>query len=148
VTHRAGQIVDAIAELLAARVSSTIKVFKHRRLSLADDQGELPAISVDFGEDQPAGDQPLRGINSVLNVVITGVAVAPTEDELREKLLVMREASDDLMDEHMHQIQPRLGLTFVYGIGYGGAAAPDINADDESIVGSLASNWNVGYRMR
>jgi hypothetical protein len=148
VTHRAGQIVDAVAELLTARVSSTIKVFKHRRLSMADDQGEMPAICVQFGEDAPAEDQPLRGINSVLSVIITVVAVAPTENELRQKLLEMREASDDLMDEHMHQIQPRLGLTFVYGIGYGGAAAPDINADGEQPDGSIDSTWNVGYRMR
>jgi hypothetical protein len=55
-THRADQILDAVVERLAA--STTLRVsyiLPHRSLSLSDDQGELPAVTVNMGEDTAGG---------------------------------------------------------------------------------------------
>lgn len=149
-THRAEEILVSSAALLSAVVvPKGWKVFKHRRETLDQQQDELPAYSLDYGEDQPADLQPLKGVNSVLNLVITAVTVGPTEADVRAKLLEMRKQADALMDEHMHEVgQQRLGLTFVYGIGYGGASAPAVNADGELFVGSLGSSWSIAYRLR
>lgn len=146
-THRADEILSTLAESFSTRAAvSGWKVFKHRRESLSEQQDELPAYSFDFGEDAPSESQPLRGINSQLNVVATAVVSKPTEAEVRELLLEMREASDTIFDEAMHGA--RFGLTFVYGIGYGGASAPEIDASGETIVGSLSFTWVFGYRLR
>lgn len=147
--HRAEEILVAGADFLSERVvRKGWKVFKHRRETLDHSQDELPAYSFDYGEDSPATDQPLKAINSVLSVVITSVAVGPTEGDVRAKLLEMREETDALMDEHMHDTTPRFGLSFVYGMGYGGASAPEISADGETFVGSLSCTWSIAYRLR
>ncbi len=148
-THRADQIVVAVADALSTIVTPKgSKVFKHRGESLDARQDELPAYSVDYGEDQPAEHQPLRGINSTLALVINAVVSAPTEGEVREKLLEMRDETDAILDAQMHGDQPKFGLSFVYGIGYGGAGAPEINTDGEACFGSLSTTWNFGYRLR
>jgi hypothetical protein len=143
-THRAGQIVDAVASLVGARVTPTgIKVFTHRRLSLAADEDHLPAISIDFGEDQRAETKLMGSISSVLSVVCTAVVTAPLEQDIRLSLLSMRrEIHRALMAD------ARLGLgDFVVNTLYGGAAEPEILTDGESIVGVLASTWLVSYQM-
>ena len=149
-THRAEQIIVAVADLVSALVTPLgVHVYKHRRESLNAEQDELPAISVDYGEDLPADSQPLSAINSVLSLSFTAVVSAPTEAEAREKLLELREYTDGLMSDHMHMAgQNRLELTWVYGIGYGGADAPEINAEGESCTGTLSSTWSIGYRLR
>lgn len=153
-THRAVDILAAGASLLSERVTPKgWKVFKHRREKLTDAEGktgdDLPAFSFDYGDDQPAAEQSLNNVNSALNIVVTAVATGPTEDEVRDLLFLMRDEQQGLMLDHMFSTSAhKFGLTFVYGIGYGGASAPDINADGEFFVGSLASTWTVGYRLR
>jgi hypothetical protein len=64
-------------------------------------------------------------------------------------LLDMREQTDALMDAEMHsQTAAKFGLSFVNGIGYGGATAPEINTEGELCIGSISMTWKVQYRMR
>ena len=93
-THRADQIIDAVTDAINSFTPSTVKGYAHRRLSLSEDQDELPAITVDFGEDTPTGDDGSAGlegmIESLLTVNVTGLAVAPDEPTLRRTLLELR----------------------------------------------------------
>jgi hypothetical protein len=148
VTHRVDEILDAVAALVSEVVVPLgMKVFTHRRETLDADQDELPAYSIDAGEDVPS-DMQLRGINSVLDVIFTAVVAEPFETDVREKLLDMRARVDELMHQHMQALgQSRLGLEFVYGIGYGGASAPETNSEGELCTGSLSSTWKVAYEM-
>lgn len=142
--HRAEQIIDAVAALVLARVgASGVKVFTHRRYTLDPEQDDLPAITVDYGEDRRAESSTLNKITSLLTVECTAVVVAPTESELRSNLLELRaEIHRAIMANH------RLGLPDVVSTTYyGGAAAPAIDADGEQLVGELTSTWAVLYEM-
>lgn len=143
-SHRAAQIIDAVAGLVRARVeASGVKVFTHRRHTLDPEQDELPAISVDYGEDRAAETRTLNSIDSILSVECTAVASSALEAELREDLLELRaQAHRSVMADR------RLGLPqFVVNTFYGGANAPAIDADGEQLVGELTSTWLVHYRM-
>ena len=144
-THRADQIIDAIASYVKAYSPSTVEVHTHRRLSLSCDE-ELPAISIDFGEDTPfAGDgsSMLDGtIESLLTVNVTAVASDVEERALRKKLLEMR--------THVHRAIKtvrKLELEFVTGTLYGGALAPEVDVSGDAIIGELTSQWGVIYEM-
>jgi len=141
--HRAQQIIDAVAALVRARVeASGVKVFTHRRFTLDPDQDELPAISVDYGEDRKAETTTLGSIDSVIEIQCTAVVASSLEDELRSKLLDLRaEIHRAVMANH------RLGLLFVSTTYYGGASAPAIDAEGEQLVGELTSTWLVLYEM-
>lgn len=142
--HRADQIIEAIAALVRARVEGPLgcKVYTHRRLSLDPEQDEIPAISVDFGEDTPAV-QSIGFIDSILTVPVTAIAREPTEPELREKLLELRR------EVHIAILADvKLGLpSFVIQAAYGGAEAPDVDVSGDMTAGTLTSNWLVHYRM-
>lgn len=146
-THRAAEILDAVAALVLARVNASgnsgVKVFTHRRFTLDPEQDELPAISIDYGEDRPAESRSLSSIGSVLSVECTAIVMSPHEDELREKLLELR--------AEIHRAvmaNPRLGLPdVVVSTFYGGAGAPAIEAEGEQLVGALTSTWLVRYQM-
>lgn len=142
--HRALQIIDAVAGLVRARVEAGgTKVFTHRRYSLAGDQDELPAISVDFGEDQRADSVFIGAIDSVLAVQVTAVSQDPDEKALRLKLMELRTESHRAV-----MADQRLGIgSVVVTTFYGGASAPDIGTDGEQHVGELTSTWLVRYRM-
>jgi hypothetical protein len=142
--HRAEQIVDAVAALVQAKVeASGVKVFTHRRLSLAADQDELPAISVDFGPDERASTVIIGRIGSVLTVPITSIVQMPAEPEVKTELMrLRREAHRAVMAD------PKLGLsTFVLDTTYGGAEDPEIEVDTENVIGALTSNWLIYYMM-
>lgn len=140
-THRAEQVLDAVASLVRARVeASGVKVYTHRRLTLDPEQDDLPAISIDYGEDRRAESQYVDQIDSVLEVQCTAVVVDPEEKPLRQKLLELR--------REIHQAvmaDTRLGLEFVVTTAYGGASAPAVEADGEQLVGELQSTWLVAY---
>jgi hypothetical protein len=141
--HRAQTIIDAIASLVRTRVqASGVKVFTHHRHSFDAEQDELPAISVDYGEDRRADSSTLGVITSLLTVECTAVAAAPLEADLRSKLLDLRaEIHRAVMANH------RLGLDFVSTTYYGGANAPQLDAEGEQLVGELTSSWAVLYEM-
>lgn len=145
-THRVEQIIDAMTEVINSVTPSTVKVYAHRRLSLSEDQDELPAISVDFGEDQPAdgdGSHDLGGtIQSLLTINVTGLVAATDEPTLRRKLLDLR------TDVHIAiNKNTGLGLPFVLDTHYGGANPPASDVSSEVIIGELTSVWGVRYEM-
>ena len=102
----------------------------------------LPAISVDFGEDNPA--QELTGgyFDSLLSCQITAIVARPEEQDVRTELLDLR--------RQIHKAiaaDRTLGLSFVVNTHYGGTDAPEIDVTGDVVVGALMSAWNVYYRM-
>lgn len=142
-THRAAQIVEAARAAIAEVVEPLgVKVFVHRRYTLDSTQDELPAISVDYGEDRKSDVRILAAIDSLLSVEITANALDSDESGLRSRLLSMR--------ADVHQAitaTPQLGLPFVGAIYYGGASAPELSPEGEQIHGALTSTWVVQYQM-
>lgn len=143
-THRADQIIDAVVAFIALEVDSDVSVYAHNRLSLSAEQDQVPAISVDFGEDVPYtgdGAGTLDGtIESLLTVNITCLATAPLEELLRRQLLALRASA------HRGVKATRdLGLSFVTRTFYGGANPPEIDASVDPIIGELVCPWGVLY---
>ena len=141
-THRANQIIGAMVAAIEAQVGPTgAKVYAHRRLSLDPEQDEMPAISVDFGEDNPAqevGDF----FDSLLSCQISVIAVAHEEPDLKSELLdLRRQIHIGLMSDRT------LGLSFVVNTHYGGTEEPEIDIGGGLIAGALTNVWNVYYRM-
>lgn len=142
-THRAEQVLVAVAAAIETAVQpSGVHVFTHRRFSLAANQDELPAISVDYGEDQPFTDRNNVYIDSRLVVQITGVAQSHDEADLRQLLLELRASAHAAIAADF-----TFGLDFVITAAYGGAAEPEIDVDGEYVIGALTSTWVVHYRM-
>ena len=150
-THRADQIIEAAAEAIDSWTPSIVRVFTHRRESLAEDHDELPAISVDFGEDEPfdAADVSDGGaflmdgtFQSLLTLNITGAALARDEPELRRELLKLRTYVHIGIRRH-----PTLSLPFVIDTHYGGANTPIVDTSGDIIVGELTAPWGVRYEM-
>lgn len=147
-SHRAEQIIDAVVALLQASPSigvSPENIFAHRSLSLSEDQGEMPAITVNIGEDSPVSDQGndnLAFIDSLLTVEIVGYFIAPDEADVKRELFRQRRYA------HVALLaDPTLGLPFVMGTQYGGASKPEIDSSTQQCAGSLEAPWRVPYRM-
>jgi hypothetical protein len=139
-------VLDAVASAITTRLGlsqSAVKVFTHRRFTLDPEQDELPAVSVDYGEDTKADTSTLGMIDSVLAVQATAVIQDTDEASLRTRLLELRaEIHRAVMSDR------RLGLPdFVVSTYYAGASAPAIDPEGEQLVGELTSNWLVHYRM-
>ena len=143
--HRAEEVLEAVASALRTRVEPKgSKVYLHRRLSLALEQDELSAYSVDYGEDRRIESQYMQMIDSELAVQVTAIVQAPTEYEVRQALLVMRREQHRAV---MADIRQGFGAQgFVVTTRYGGAEAPEIGTDGEEIVGALTCTWLVHYR--
>ena len=140
--HRAQQIFDAAYELVSARVTASgVKVFKHHRQFLDEEQDELPAISVDYGTDDPA-DGTLGDYHSVITLETVAQASAPTAEELHEKLLELRAEIHIALRE-----SPTLGLSFVMNTNYGPVDKPELNTRGELFSGALTSRWLIHYWM-
>lgn len=141
-THRAQQIIDAVATAVRTRVEPTgVHVYTHRRLSLDPEQDEMPGISVDYGEDRPAESQSFAEIRSALAVEITAVVSEADEYDCRTRLLSLRrEIHRSVMADQ------RLGLpVFVVTTAYGGASEPTIGAAGRKIAGEITTTWLVQY---
>lgn len=143
--HRAEQIIDAVAAALQASATLNCAVYTHRAETLSEAEGELPAVSVDFGEDEPLdedGASNFSFIDSLLSVETTIYLQADDEALLRAALLNRRTAI------HIAVMTDRsFGLAFVIDTRYGGADAPEFAANAETIVGRLVCRWRVHYRM-
>ena len=144
--HRAEQIIEALQSILRARLPSSINVYAHRMLSLGQEAGELPAVTIDFGEDvatESPGSEDLEGtIGSLLTVNITAVVQDADEQELRRRLLDIRANVHEAV-----KFIDDLGLPFVTDTHYGGALPPEIGTDSDELVGELTSIWGVRYEM-
>jgi hypothetical protein len=141
-THRAKQIVDAVADRVLARVqASGTKVFKHYRFRLDDEQDELPAISIDYGDDQPSGGT-LTEYESVLTVEANAIASEAYAEELHAKLMELR------AEVHIAlRTDPKLGLPFVLTTEYGAVDKPEVSTRGEKLVGACVARWLVTYNL-
>jgi hypothetical protein len=146
-SHRAQQIVDAVVALLQANSILQASVVSYRALTLSEFEGELPAVNVSVGADDPISEIGVTNtayVDSLLELLITAVAMGSSEDELLPQLQELR-----------RQIHVALygagvdlgGLSFVMGLRYGGAEAPIVNIDGDRIGASLLTRWRVHYRM-
>jgi len=141
-THRAEQIIDQVVELVP---STAFAVFKHRRNSLSESDQELPAISVDVGEDAPLDDDGASNIafyDSLLTIEITAFAREADEPDLVKHLMKIRAIV------HRALMADRaLALDFVIDTRYGGAGAAEIQSAGDMLAGRYTSRWFVHYRM-
>lgn len=142
-THRAQQIVDAIATLVRTRVEpSGVHVYTHRRESLSAEQDELPAISIDYGEDSPTTGV-VSEFRSVLTVEARVKVQASTPEDLHDKLFELRGDIHIAVMANMGD----LGLAFVIATLYGSVSAPEISAAGSQLTAELLSTWQVHYSM-
>lgn len=145
--HRAEQILDAIVARLQASTTLGINsqnVFPHRTLSLAENQDELPAITVKLGESQPAEELTMLdgSIGCVREILTKAYFVGEDEPTVTSALFVL------LTEIHKAiNLQQKLGLSFVLKVGYGGDSEPEINTDGELCAGALQSRWLVIHWM-
>lgn len=147
--HRAEQVLDAIASRLRAHSALQIaaeNIFVHRSLSLAEDQGEIPAGTVNAGDDEPAEDYgTMDGDGEIASTleVETGVFLSATDEvTLKQALFAAR-------TEVHRAINPdeTLGLSFVLKVEYGGAQKLEIDTDGEQCIGKQEHRWLVTYHM-
>lgn len=138
--HPVEAIVERVAALFAANTSLLGTTFTHRILSLGEDQGELPASTVTYGDDVPQTDN-MGFLESLLTVRTVAFAVNPVEVDLRQALLEMRRQQHIAL-----QAEHTLGLDFVSDCRYGGASEPQIIVKKQ-FVGAYESRWHVLYRM-
>lgn len=147
--HRAEQILDAIAARLRAQTAIGIpadNIFVHRSLSLAEDQDEIPAATVNAGDEESADEyQLLDGDGELARALEIEVAVyfsATDEQTLKQLLFAAR-------TEVHRAINPdeTLGLAFVLKVELGAVPKPDIDVAGELSIGSQAHNWLVTYHM-
>jgi hypothetical protein len=138
--HRAEQIVDALVALMP----STGAAFKHRVLTVSDDEKELPAQSVRLGEDRPFdedGASNFAFIDSLLFIEIDLLVKEVDIEAAITRLMQLRTAT------HVAIMADRsLGLSFVIDTRYGGSDSPEADVKDY-VVGSLTTRWQVHYRM-
>lgn len=153
-THRADTIVDLfVSTLQTAAIVASDNVYAHRSLSLADDQGELPAICVNFGDDSVIDEfgnatPEDAEIDSGLTVNVTLYAVDPDEVSLKRELLRMRAATHvAILTDASGMNCPTLGQEFIVVIRYGGASAPTFDSSTGIVAGQLVTPFLVHYRM-
>jgi hypothetical protein len=144
-SHRAQQIVDAIAAELAASTTLGAAVFTHRQLSVSDAEQEVPAVSVRYGADTPTsqyGTDNFSFIDSLLAIEVVAIALEVDEDTVLSRLLDLRRQIHITLMADRSQ-----GLGFVMDTRYAGAAAPDVDATSNQVAGRLVVSWAVLYRM-
>jgi hypothetical protein len=145
-SHRAQQIVDAIATELGANASLAAVVFTNRILSLSEPDQELPAVSVLYGADVPAdadGASNLAFLDSFIQISTIAIVREIDEAAVLTKLLELRrQIHITLMAGDRTQ-----GLAFIIDTRYAGASAPELDGQGAQIAGRLAVNWTVFYRM-
>lgn len=139
-------IVGAVASALENNVGASYNVYENRGISLDYADNELPAMSVDYGEDSPLedrGQDTLDGqVRSVVTITVTCVAADDEEPELRGRLLAMRQAVHDAI-----RVDRRLGLAYVLDTYYGGAQPPQTADEGETLIGALVCVWGVLYEF-
>lgn len=149
-THRVEQIVDAIAALVSARVGPKgSKVYTHRRLSLALEQDELSAYSVDFGELEVI-EETEDEIYWAVVCPVTALVELPTEPEAKTAILSADRESYRAIMASPGAGMPwsvKLGLSFVITVQpRGWDEAPEYATNAEQIQAKLTSNWRIEFK--
>lgn len=142
-SHRADDIIEQVANLLRAALTDGTHVFTHRRLSLAADQDELPAVSVDFGAlgvDLQDPDEDYY--DCTLTLPITSVAVEYDEKDLRQLLLSLARSIQSTLNA-----TPLFSLDYVFDTNFAGWDEPEIDVSGDVLVGALTCTWQVMFRM-
>lgn len=146
-SHRAEQIVAAVADAIRTIAESHVEIFEHSRSTVYVQGNAEQRISVDYGEDTPLDDGSsfLDGtIESLLTINATSVVLASNENDVRRTLLELR----SLIHRAIGPGKDRLGLEFALDVHYAGAQPPEVDVGDSlPIVGELVSQWGVRYRM-
>lgn len=137
--HCAAQIIDAVVGKLQ---TAGIPTYKYRTLSF-DYEGELPAVAVRMGPDQPLEVQNLSVIDSSLSVRVVGIAHGSTEETALEQLLELRRAVHQALMADQHQGIPNIVSDTVYA----GAAEPETEIAGEGIAARQECTWQIPYRM-
>jgi hypothetical protein len=144
--HREEQIIQAAKAAIEAQSVLAAAVFTHRTLTLSADDQELPAVVVNNGADAPPdgdGVTNLAFIDSVLELQISLAAQGDTQQEIASELDRLRVAVHKAL-----MTAPRtLGLSFVMGIRYGGAEAPEYSTTGSPLAGKRACAFSFHYRM-
>lgn len=150
--HPAELIIEAIRDALMDAETETFvsadNVYVHRTLPLNDAGLQLPAISVNYGEDRPAreyqGDEDDEStIESLLQVECAIYARENGEEALRQTLLRLRTGVQNVV---LRDLQ--LGLDFVLHVNYGGASTPITDGTADRIAGALPVLFVVQYEMQ
>lgn len=144
-SHRAQQIVDAIDANLQPYKSTLGAIFVNRSLSIDENSGEVPCVTINYGDDNPLselGASNLSFLDSLIEITLVAFNVADDEQTLLDLLLDARKTIHVALMADRSQ-----GLAFVIDSRYGGATKPDVDASADRIYGSLTSTWRVHYRM-
>lgn len=143
--HRAEQIVDAVVSALLASATLPSAIYKARSLSLSESDGELPAVTVNIGADDPVSDlgtDNLAFIDSILEVRCSAYAQDTSQAAVMADLLELRVGIHKAL-----MADQSLGLSFVMATRYGGAEAPEIATEGAYLAGRLDCTFRVHYRM-
>lgn len=144
--HRAEQILQAAATAIAAQSGIAASVRTHDSLPLSAEDQELPAVSVNQGEDSPTDDDGfgnLAFIDSLSQLKLVLKAQGSTQQEVATELVRLRVVTHKAM-----MASPRtLGLSFVMGIQYGGASEPEYTTEGSPLAGRMECAFSVLYRM-
>jgi hypothetical protein len=149
-THRAEQVLDALAALDVAHSVGPkgVKVYKHRRESLAEDQDELPAHSFDVGELEIV-EETEDELYWALSVSATAAVVAPTEGDARRAAIAQaREIHRAIMATPGAGMPwtVKLGLAFVITVRPLGWDEPEFSSEGEMTTVALKTNWRVEFK--
>lgn len=141
--HRENQVANAIAERLTDDLVGQARVFTHRRRTLAQEVGDVPALSVDLGTDDESndGEQTFDGFLMDAELRITILVLARSEPELIERLGTLRREIHLAMRR-----RPRsLGETWIVSAMPTRAEEPEVSVDNELIIGVRTYRWLVRY---
>jgi hypothetical protein len=143
--HRALEVLNAAAAVVQAQTDLGAAVFPHRILTLSEKDQELPAVCPRIGADDPLTDRGVANlsfIDSQITITFGLYARASSEPELMAELMRLRAVVHRAL-----MADQTLGLPFVMGVLYLGAAEPELDAAGSLIAGRVDASFAVEYRM-
>jgi hypothetical protein len=143
-THRAQQIVEQIQDLLQASTSLGVNpenVFAMRSISISESDGQLPAITIEYGDDNNVPTSQFNSVWSELAIRLTVYDRQEDEPALHQSLLNIRSQIESILGRDVS-----LGLVdVVLMTKYESTSAPEFDSTSDKIVGRFRSNWRVTY---
>ncbi len=144
--HREEQILQAAKSAIEGHADIAAAVFDHQTLSLSAGDQELPAVCINKGADTPDsefGYSNTAFVDSVCELSFTLYAQGSTQVEVDAELDRLRVVVHKAL-----MVAPRdLGLSFVMGIRYGGAEAPEYSTTGSPLAGKRECRFAFHYRM-
>ncbi len=146
-THRAEQIVEAVATAIRARLGPKgWHVYTHRADTLDPEQDEMPAISVDIGplSVDDGEDVDVDWLDCTLSMPILVMQSGTDEKSVRASLF---DGVSQIQIALKADISLGLSPDFIVALSVLGWDEPAIDAGVSPLVGNLQSNWAVKFRM-